>query len=196
MKLSGTRIAILVAKGFEQVELTEPRRALDEAGAATTVISPEMGMVRAWNETDWGIEVPVDQVLAQADADDYDALLLPGGVMNPDYLRREPKAVEFVKAFMEAGKPVAAICHGPWLLAEAEVVAGRRLTSFSSIKTDLRHAGADWVDEPVVVDNNLITSRKPADIQAFNQAIIDTCAHSQGEAVVAGSGSLAPNSRT
>jgi protease I len=171
--LDGKKVAILVADGFEQSELQEPRAALKQANAATYVISPQKGTVKAWNKVEFGDTVKVDVSLLDADSDDYDALLLPGGVMNPDHLRQLPAAVEFVRAFFEKGKPVAAICHGPQLLIEADVVQGRKLTSYPSIKTDLINAGADWVDEKVVVDQGLVTSRKPDDIPAFNQKMIE-----------------------
>ena len=170
--LKGLTVAILVTDGFEQVELTEPRKALDEAGAKTEVVSPKTGRVRGWKSTDWGDEVGVDAPLDQAKAEDFDALLLPGGVMNPDSLRMQPNAVAFAKAFFEAGKPVAAICHGPWLLIEAGAARGRRLTSWPSLKTDLRNAGADWADKQVIVDQKLVTSRRPDDIPAFNREMI------------------------
>jgi protease I len=172
-RLNGQRIAILVENGFEQVELTEPRKALDEAGATTQIVSPVQGQVKAWNSTDWGISLPVDIPLDQARADDFDALLLPGGVMNPDKLRVNPKAVQFVKAFFEAGKPVAAICHGPWMVVEPGEARGRTLTSWPSLQTDIRNAGGHWVDQEVVKDDGLITSRKPADLPAFNQTMIE-----------------------
>jgi protease I len=172
-ELEGKKIAILVSKGFEQVELTEPKKALEEAGAKTFVISPEQGRVRAWNHTDWGEEISVDVPLDSATPDDYDALVLPGGVMNPDRLRMDERAVGFARAFFDAGKPVAAICHGPWLLIEAGIVEGCRLTSYPSLRTDLENAGAEWVDQAVVVDRGLITSRKPADLPAFNRALIE-----------------------
>jgi deglycase len=167
--LNGARVAILITDGFEQVEMTEPRKALDQAGAKTSVISPKAGRVRGWNHTDWCDEFPVDLALDQARPDDFDALLLPGGVMNPDRLRMQPQAVAFVKAFFDASKPVAVICHGPWTLVEADVVRGRRITSWPSLKTDLHNAGAEWVDQEVVVDGNLVSSRKPDDIPAFNR---------------------------
>jgi deglycase len=167
--LSGTRVAILITDGFEQVEMTEPRKALDQAGARTQIISPKSGKVRGWNHTEWGDEFPVDLALDQARPDDFDALLLPGGVMNPDRLRMQPKAVAFAKAFSDAGKPIAVICHGPWTLVEADVARGQRITSWPSLKTDLRNAGAIWVDQEVVVDGNLVSSRKPDDIPAFNR---------------------------
>lgn len=170
--LNGFRIAILATDGFEQVELTEPRKALDQAGATTEVVSPKQGKVRGWKLKEWGDEVPVDQPLDDADPKDYDALMLPGGVINPDALRMQPKAVAFVKAFFDSGKPVAAICHGPWTVLEAGAARGRRMTSWPSLKTDLKNAGAQWVDEEVVLDGNLITSRKPDDIPAFSRQMI------------------------
>lgn len=171
--LEGLKVAILVADGFEQVELVEPRKALDGAGAETQIVSPEDGRVRGWNFTDWGDKLPVDVPLDGARPEDFDALLLPGGVLNPDTLRMQPKAVEFVRAFFDAGKPVAAICHGPWTVVEAGAARGRRIASWPSIKTDLRNAGAEWVDEEAVVDGNLVSSRKPDDIPAFNRAMVD-----------------------
>ncbi|MCI0490142.1 MAG: type 1 glutamine amidotransferase [Blastocatellia bacterium] len=172
-RLKGKKIAILVADGFEQVELTEPKQALEQAGAETRIVSPNPDKVRGWNHTDWGEEFPVDVHLDRGDPEEYDALLLPGGVMNPDHLRRNLKAQVFVKSFFDAGKPVAAICHGPWTLIDAGVIAGRKLTSYESIQTDLRNAGAKWVDEAVVVDRGLVTSRKPDDIPAFNRKMIE-----------------------
>ena len=172
-RLTGKKVAILLTDGFEQIELTEPRKALQDAGATTHLIAPKGGEVKGWNETNWGDKFPVDVVLADADPDQYDALLLPGGVMNPDTLRTEPKAVEFVRSFFEAHKPVAAICHAPIMLIEADVVEGRTLTSYPSIQTDLKNAGANWVDEEVVTDQGLVTSRKPADIPAFNRKMIE-----------------------
>lgn len=177
-ELNGKKVAILVADGFEQVELTKPKEALEKAGAKADVISSK-DWVKAWHRTEWGDEFPVSVKLAAASPDDYDALLLPGGVMNPDKLRRDPQALQFVKAFFDAGKPVAAICHGPWTLIDAGVVRGRKLTSFESIQTDLKNAGAEWVDQEVVVDNGLVTSRKPDDIPAFNQKIIEEFAKGQ-----------------
>jgi protease I len=171
--LKGLNVAILVEEGFEQVELIEPRKALDEAGAKTSVVSPRDQQVRGWNMTEWGKSVPVDVGLNGARPQDFDALLLPGGVMNPDKLRMEPKAVEFVKAFFDQGKPVAAICHGPWTIIEAGVARGRRIASWPSLKTDLRNAGAEWLDQEVVVDGNLVSSRKPADIPAFNEQMVN-----------------------
>jgi len=178
-KLDGKRVAILVANGFEQVELTGPREALEKAGAETQIVSPAGETVRGWEETKWGKTFRVDVPLKKAKADDYDALLLPGGVMNPDKLRCDPKALDFVRAFFEEGKPVAAICHAPWTLIDAGVVRGRRLTSYHSIRTDLKNAGAEWVDEQVVVDDGLVTSRKPADIPAFNRKVIEEIGEGQ-----------------
>ena len=172
-KLANKRVAILVSDGFEQVELTWPREALEEAGAQTSIVSPKDGEVEGWNHYDKGDKFPVDVPLAEANMDDFDALLLPGGVANPDQLRMDPDAVDFVKQFAAAGKPIAVICHGPWTLVEAGVVKGRRMTSWPSVKTDLVNAGADWVDEAVVVDNGLISSRNPGDIPAFNERMIE-----------------------
>lgn len=172
-QLNNKTIAILVADGFEQSELLEPQKALEQAGARTQIVSPAEGQVKGWNESDWGQTVPVDIPLQQANPDDYDALLLPGGVMNPDKLRVNPQAIAFVKAFFEAGKPVAAICHGPWSLIEADVVRGRTLTSWPSLQTDIRNAGGHWEDKEVVSDKGLVTSRKPSDIPAFNQKMIE-----------------------
>ena len=168
----GIKIAILVTDGFEEVELTEPRAALDRAGAHTSIVSPKEGKVRGWKFKDWGDELPVDVHLSDAKPDNFDALLLPGGVMNPDKLRMIPKAVEFVKAFFAANKPVAAICHGPWSVIEAGAARGRKIASWPSLKTDLRNAGAEWKDEEVVVDGSLVTSRNPDDIPAFNREMI------------------------
>lgn len=172
-QLNGKKIAILVTDGFEQSELVEPRQALDSAGAQTQIVSPAQGKVKGWKDKQWGDELPVDVALDQANAQDYDGLLLPGGVMNPDKLRMEPAAVEFVQEFFAAGKPVAAICHGPWILVEADVVEGRKLTSWASIQTDIKNAGGQWVDEEVVTDNGLVTSRCPDDIPAFNRKMIE-----------------------
>jgi protease I len=172
-RLSGKKVAILVANGFEEVEMTEPREALDAAGALTVLVSPEQGKVKSWQHTEWGDEFKVDVPLAQASPDDYDALVLPGGVMNPDHLRQNTQAVDFVRAFVQAGKPIAAICHGPWTLIEAGAVKGREMTSYPSIQTDLKNAGAKWVDREVVTDNGLVTSRKPDDIPAFTKKMIE-----------------------
>lgn len=171
--LKGKRVAILVADGFEQVEMTKPREALQSAGADTAIVGLKVGKVKGWQHTDWGDEFTVDVAVDKAKPAEFDALLLPGGVMNPDKLRASPNAVDFVRAFFHESKPVAAICHGPWTLVEAGVVEGRRMTSYPSIKTDLTNAGAEWIDEPVVVDQGLVTSRKPADIPAFNRKMIE-----------------------
>lgn len=172
-QLSGKRVAVLVTKGFEQVELFEPRKALEQAGARVEVVSPEHDTVRGWNRTDWGDEVRVDRLLDEARADDYDALLLPGGVMNPDKLRMNRKAVDFVKRFFDAGKPIAVICHGPWTLVEADVVRGVKMTSYPSVKTDLVNAGALWLDQEVVVDRGIVSSRRPDDLPAFNRKMVE-----------------------
>jgi len=177
------KVAILVAEGFEQQELTGPREALDAAGANTMIVSPNEGQVQGWNHYDKADMFPVDVPLAEANAAEFDALLLPGGVANPDQLRMKPEAVQFIREFFDAGKPVAVICHGPWPLIEAGVVKGRRMTSWPSVKTDLINAGAEWVDEEVVVDNGLVSSRKPDDIPAFNQKMIEEFAegtHTRG----------------
>jgi protease I len=174
--LSGKKVAILATDGVEQVELTDPKKNLEEAGATTQVISPKSGEIKAWKFKEWGDKIKVDKTLDDAKPSDYDALLLPGGVINPDHLRMEPKAVQFVKDFVRSGKPVAAICHGPWTLIEADVVRGRRMTSWPSLKTDLRNAGANWVDEKVVTDGQFITSRNPDDIPDFSKALIDQIA--------------------
>jgi protease I len=189
-ELTGRRVAILVADGFEQVEMTKPREALDEAGAKTDLISPQSGKVKGWDLTDWGDKFSVDVELSDADPDNYDALLLPGGVMNPDKLRQNSKAKKFVQAFVDEGKPIAAICHGPWTLIETGAVNGRMVTSWPSLQTDLRNAGANWVDREVVVDNGLVTSRKPDDIPAFNRKMIEEF----GEGIHDASGSISKKS--
>ena len=173
LDLAGKKVAVVVADGFEQDELLSPVEALNNAGAETVIISPAEGKVKGWKHTDWGKKVKVDLPLADADPEEFDALLLPGGVMNPDKLRRDPAALDFVRSFFTAGKPVGAICHGPWTLIDAGVVKGRRMTSYESIQTDLKNAGADRVDEEVVVDNGLVTSRKPDDLPAFNEKLIE-----------------------
>jgi len=170
--LTDKRIAILVADGFEQVELTEPRKALDEAGARTQIVSPSKDQVQGWKHFDKADHFRVDVPMESADPRDFDALLLPGGVANPDQLRTNPKAVGFVRAFFDSGKPVAAICHGPWTLIDAGVARGRRITSWPSLKADLMNAGAKWTDEEVVVDGGLVSSRKPQDIPAFNREML------------------------
>ena len=171
-KLTGRTIAILVTDGFEQVEMTEPRRALDEAGAKTVLISPQAGEVQGMNHSEKGDHFKVDQTLASVAPDDFDALLLPGGVANPDKLRTIPDAVKFVSSFVKGQKPIAAICHGPWMLVETGALRGRTLTSWPSLKTDIINAEGNWVDREVVVDSNLVTSRKPEDIPAFNEKMI------------------------
>jgi deglycase len=172
-ELSGKKVAILAADGFEQVELTKPRAALDEAGATTTVVSLKPGRIQGMNHADKGDTVAVDATLDEAKPEDFDALMIPGGLMNPDTLRSSEEALEFVRHFFREGKPVAAICHAPWVLIDASVIRGRTVTSWPAIKTDVRNAGAHWVDQEVVVDNGLVTSRKPDDIPAFNAKMIE-----------------------
>jgi protease I len=174
--LTGKRVAIVVANGFEQVEMTSPREALEEAGAETYLISIEDSRVKGWKHTDWGDTFAVDVPIDEAEPEDFDALLLPGGVMNPDKLRRDERAVEFVRQFFEEGKPVAAICHAPWTLIDAGVVEGRHVTSYPSLRADLENAGAVWTDEEVVVDQGLVTSRKPEDLPAFNAKMLEEIA--------------------
>jgi len=171
-KLNGKRVAILATNGVEQVELERPRQALDDAGAETQVVSPVDGTIHAWQHDHWGDEVRVDIPLSRANANDFDALFIPGGVMSPDRLRMDDRAVQFTRTFFDEGKPVAALCHGPWMLVEADVVDGRDVTSWPSLETDLENAGANWVDRPVVADQGLVTSRKPDDIPAFDEAMI------------------------
>jgi protease I len=178
-KLNGKKIAILVEDGFEQVELTSPKQALEEAGAMTHIISPKRDKVKGWEHTKWGQEFPVDVAIEQANANDYDALLLPGGVMNPDKLRINKSAVRFVRSFFDQRKPVAAICHGPWTLVEADVVKGRTVTSYPSLQTDLKNAGANWVDQEVVVDQGLVTSRNVDDLPAFNRKLVEEVSEGQ-----------------
>ena len=175
-KLEGKKVAILATDGFEQSELFEPRQALEEAGAKVTIVSLKSGEIKGWNENNWGETVKVDLTVEEANADDFDALQLPGGVMNPDKLRVDENAVNFVKSFFEAGKPVAAICHAPWTLINAGVVEGRELTSYHTLRIDLENAGAKWTDQEVVVDNGLVTSRKPDDLPAFNRKMIEEIA--------------------
>jgi protease I len=172
-KLTNKRIAILAADGFEEVELVKPRKALEEAGAITEVVSPASRKIQGMNHDEKGDTVPVDVPLESADAADYDALMIPGGLTNPDTLRSNKLAVDFVRKFFAAGKPVAAICHAPWVLIDADAVKGRILTSWPAIKTDVRNAGGTWVDREVVVDQGLVTSRKPDDIPAFNAKMIE-----------------------
>jgi protease I len=172
-ELNGMKVAVLATDGVEQVELDRPWQVLEEAGAQPELVSLEAGKITAYDHIDKGDEKPVDAVVSDADPDDYAALVLPGGVINGDFVRADADAVAFVKSFFDAGKPVAAICHAPWVLAEADVVRGRRMTSWPSLQTDLRNAGADWVDEEVVVDGNLVTSRKPDDLDAFGAAMVE-----------------------
>jgi protease I len=172
-ELEGKKVAILVADGFEQVEMTKPRAALDDAGAETTIVSVKSGEIQGMNHADKGDKFKVDMTLDDARPEDFDALMIPGGLINPDTLRSTPEALEFTRHFFEEGKPVAAICHGPWVLIDADVVKGRTLTSWPAIKTDVRNAGGNWVDKEVVVDNGLVTSRKPDDIPAFNRKMIE-----------------------
>jgi protease I len=179
--LDGLMVAILITDGFEQVEMTDPRKALDQAGAQTRIVSPKQDQVKAWKFTEWGDKFPVDVPLSQARAEDFDALLLPGGVINPDTLRILPEAMAFAKAFFDSNKPVAAICHGPWTVIEVGAALGRRIASWPSLKTDLRNAGAEWVDQEVVVDRGLVTSRKPDDIPAFNREMISLFARDRAK---------------
>jgi|SRR5690606_22962643 len=172
-RLTGKRVAVLIDNGVEQIELTEPLKALRDEGAEAVIVSPQPNKVKGWNHKEWGDEFDVDVHIDNANADDFDALVLPGGQMNPDNLRINRRAVDFARAFFEQGKPVAAICHGPWLLVEADVVRGRRVTSWPSLRTDLRNAGAEWVDEPVVVDSGLVTSRKPDDLPQFTDKMVE-----------------------
>jgi protease I len=172
-KLSGKKVAILAADGFEEVELTKPKKALEDAGAQTAVVSIKPGKIQGMKHADKGEQVAVDQTLAEAQPEDFDALMIPGGLMNPDTLRSTEEALEFVRHFFREGKPVAAICHGHWVLIDAGVARGRTLTSWPAIKTDVRNAGANWVDKEVVVDNGLVSSRKPDDIPAFNEKMIE-----------------------
>jgi len=171
--LSNKKIAILSEHGFEQSELLEPQKALLEAGATVHIISPQKNAIKAWNKDNWGIEVKVDKVLTDANPEDYDGLLIPGGVMNPDTMRKNEECVSFVKSFFKSGKPVASICHGPQLLIETGALEGRNMTSYPSIKTDLINAGVNWEDSEVVVDQGLVTSRSPEDLPAFNEKMIE-----------------------
>ncbi len=167
------KVAILTENGFEEVELTSPLQALKEAGAEVHIISPQSGKVKAWAKTDWGKEYEVDKTVDEARPEDYDMLMLPGGVMNPDKLRMNSKAVEFARHFLEQRKPLAAICHGPQLLIETKALQGRKMTSYPSLKTDLQNAGVQWEDKEVIVDNGLVTSRKPDDLEAFNKKMLE-----------------------
>lgn len=172
-KLRGKRVAIITENGFEEVELTQPLQALKEAGVNAQIVSPQKDKVKAWDHDHWSIELPVDVPIDDANPDDYDALVVPGGVMNPDKARANEKCVAFVKHFLDKGKPVAAICHGPQLLIETGLLKGRTMTSYASIKTDLVNAGVKWVDKEVVVDKGLVTSRSPKDLEAFNRKMLE-----------------------
>ena len=182
-KLDGKKVAILVTDGFEQVELTQPREALDEAGAETKIVSLKSGKIQGMNHADKGNKFDVDQTLDEARPEEFDALMIPGGLMNPDALRSNDDALEFTRHFFREGKPVAAICHGPWVLIDAGVVRGRMLTSWPAIKTDVKNAGGKWINEEVVVDNGLVTSRKPDDIPAFNKKMIEEFCEGRHEAM-------------
>jgi protease I len=175
-KLDGKKVAILTEDGFEEEELTSPKKALEEAGACVHIVSPQKSKVKAWVHDHWSIELPVDVEIESANAEDYDGLVIPGGVMNPDKMRANKDCVEFAQQFLEAGKPVAAICHGPQLLVETGLIDGKEMTSYHSIKTDLENAGAHWHDREVVVDNGLVTSRSPKDLEAFNKKMIEEIA--------------------
>ncbi|MDB5195950.1 MAG: glutamine amidotransferase [Flaviaesturariibacter sp.] len=172
-QLDGKKVAILTENGFEEVELTSPLKALQDAGATVHIVSPQAHKVKAWDKDHWSIELPVDKALEDANPEEYDALVLPGGVLNPDTLRTNEKAVAFAQHFIEQGKPLAAICHGPQLLIETGMISTRKLTSYASIKTDLVNAGALWEDKEVVVDNGLVTSRSPKDLEAFNKKMLE-----------------------
>lgn len=177
--VKGKKVAILTENGFEEVELTSPMNALEQAGAEVHIISPQTDKVKAWDHDHWSIELPVDKQLDSANPEDYDMLLLPGGVMNPDTLRTNQKAVQFAQHFLEQGKPVAAICHGPQTLIETGMLDGRTMTSYPSLQTDLKNAGVNWVDKEVVTDNGLVTSRKPDDLEAFNKKMLEELAEGQ-----------------
>jgi len=173
MDLNGKTIAILATDGFEQVELTEPKQALENADAKVVIVAPQSGQIRGWNEDRWGDSVDVNRSLDETEVNDYDGLQMPGRLNNPDQLRRNEKATAFVRGFFKADKPVAAICHAPWTLIDAGVIDGRKLTSYHTLQTDLRNAGAEWVDEQVVVDNGLVTSRNPGDLAAFKDKMVE-----------------------
>ena len=171
--LKGKKVAILTESGFEEVELTSPKKALEDAGARVEIVSPQKEKVKAWAHDHWSIELPVDVNVEEADPNDYDALMIPGGVLNPDKMRMNDKCVEFAQHFLQEGKPVAAICHGPQLLIETGMLEGRNMTSYPSVKTDMINAGAIWADREVIVDNGLVTSRSPKDLEAFNKKMIE-----------------------
>ena len=174
--IAGKKVAILTENGFEEVELTSPKKAMEDAGIEVDIVSPQKHKVKAWAHDHWSVELPVDVNLSDANIDDYDALMIPGGVINPDLMRINEDCVEFVKDFMQSGKPVAAICHGPQLLIETGLLKGRKMTSYPSIKTDLKNAGANWKDKEVIVDNGLVTSRSPKDLEAFNKKLLEEIA--------------------
>src|SRR6185503_18950751 len=174
--LNGKTVAILTENGFEEIELTSPKKALEEAGATVHIVSPQKEKVKGWNHDHWTIELPVDKNISDAKPEDYDALMIPGGVINPDKLRRSKEAIEIAKDFLETGKPIAAICHGPQLLIETGLLEGRDMTSFFSVKTDIENAGAQWHDREVIVDNGLVTSRSPDDLDAFNKKMLEEIA--------------------
>ena len=182
-KLEGKKVAILVTDGFEQVEMTKPRQALEDAGATTKIVSPKSGKIQGMNHADKGDKFDVDLQLDDARPEEFDAIMIPGGLMNPDELRATPEALEFTRHFFKEGKPAAVICHGPWVLIDAGVVRGRTLTSWPNIKTDVKNAGGKWVNEEVVVDNGLVTSRKPDDIPAFNKKMIEEFAQGRHAAM-------------
>lgn len=171
--LKSKRVAILTENGFEEVELTSPKKALEDAGVKVDVVSPQKDKVKAWDQDHWSIDVPVDVNLSDADPDDYDAIMIPGGVINPDKMRINDECIAFAKSFLKAGKPVAAICHGPQLLIETGLLDGKNMTSFPSLKTDLKNAGVNWQDKEVVVDHGLVTSRSPKDLEAFNKKMLE-----------------------
>lgn len=172
-ELKGKNIALLATNGFEEIELSSPRKALNKAGANTFIVSPESGKIRSWNENNWGSEFEVDTTIDKTNHESFDGLMIPGGLMSPDTLRQNNDAIEFVRSFFEAGKPVAAICHGPQLLIDADVLQGREITSYPAIKNDIKNAGARWMDMEVVVDQGLTTSRSPEDLPAFNRKMIE-----------------------
>jgi protease I len=177
--VQGKKVAILTENGFEEVELTSPMNALEQAGATVEIVSPQKGKVKAWNHDHWSIELDVDKDLSEANPEDYDMLVLPGGVLNPDKLRLNKQAVSFAQHFLEQGKPLAAICHGPQTLIETGMLNGRMMTSYPSVKTDLMNAGVNWQDKEVIVDNGLVTSRSPEDLEAFNRKMIEELSEGQ-----------------